>query len=56
MAGKHRYEPEVRRATWVPAEENADPSRVEHLNTGLNEVPVPVRAPWWARFRRDKAV
>ena len=53
MAGKHKYEPEVRRATWVPAEDGADPSRVEHLNTGLNDIVQPVRRSWWARLRNS---
>ena len=55
MAGKHKYEPEVRRATWVPAEDGADPSRVEHLNTGLNDIVQPVRRSWWARLRPRKS-
>ena len=51
MGGKHRYEPDVHRTTWVPAAEDSDPSRVEHLNTGLNEVVPPVRQSWWERLR-----
>ena len=55
MGGKHRYEPEVHRATWKPAEEGAEPSRIEHLNTALTDIPVPKAKPWWARLRKGKS-
>jgi hypothetical protein len=51
MGGKHRYEPEAHRATWVPADEDADPQRVEHLNTGLIATTPAAPRPWWSRLR-----
>ena len=56
MAGRHRYEPEVHRATWKPAEEAAfEPLRTEALDTSLAVVALPAAQPWWSTlFRRSK--
>jgi hypothetical protein len=54
MGGKHRYEPERHRQTWMPAPAPIPAQDVQQLGIPEEQAPQPDDRPWWSRLVRSK--